>query len=165
MNRATLYGNVGGDPEIKTLNNGDKVSSFSLATSEKWTDKATGEKKESTEWHRIVCFNQGLVGVVERFVNKGSKLLIEGQIKTRKWQDQAGADRYSTEIVIGRFTGSITLAGSPSGGAQRDENSYGTTTTRQAPQGQGGASPGLAGAAATGSRPPQGPPIDDDIPF
>jgi single-strand DNA-binding protein len=100
MNRVTLVGNVGKDPESKSFQNGGKVVNFSLATAETWKDKQTGEKKEKTEWHTIAVFQDGLTGIVEQYVRKGSKLLVEGKLQTRKWQDQSGADRYSTEIVL-----------------------------------------------------------------
>jgi single-strand DNA-binding protein len=100
MNRVTLIGNVGKDPEIKSFQNGGKVVNLSIATSETWKDKATGERKEKTEWHNVAVFQDGLTGIVEQYVRKGSKIMIEGKLQTRKWQDQAGNDRYSTEIVL-----------------------------------------------------------------
>lgn len=109
LNRALIIGNVGKDPEIRNAADGRKVASFSLATSETWKDKETGEKKENTEWHRIVCFNQNLCDVIEKFVKKGSKLYVEGQMKTRKWTDNSGIDRYTTEIVLSAYHGEIQL--------------------------------------------------------
>jgi single-strand DNA-binding protein len=100
MNRVTLIGNVGKDPEIKSFQNGGKVANLSIATSETWKDKTTGERKEKTEWHNVAVFQDGLTGIVEQYVRKGSKIMIEGKLQTRKWQDQAGNDRYSTEIVL-----------------------------------------------------------------
>jgi single-strand DNA-binding protein len=111
LNKVMLIGNVGKDPEIKSFQNGGKVANFSIATSESWKDKSTGEKKERTEWHNIAVFNEGLVGVIERFVKKGSKVYIEGQLQTRKWQDQSGNDRYSTEIVLKPYNGTLVLLG------------------------------------------------------
>lgn len=130
INLAILLGNVGADPEIRSTQSGDKVATFRIATSEHWKDKATGERKESTEWHTIVVFNQALVKVVESYVHKGSKVGVQGMIATRKWHDaKSGLDRYITEIVINNFNGKITLE-SPPPGAARDPNSYGTTRTR-----------------------------------
>lgn len=132
INKATLLGNVGNDPEIVTLESGNRKASFSLATSERWKDKHTGEKMERTEWHRIVTFNDGLIGVIEQYVKKGSQLYIEGQIKTRKWQDQSGNDRYSTEIVIPQFNGTLQLVGGKRDGATgaQSEDEYGQTKSR-----------------------------------
>lgn len=162
INRAILVGNVGSDPEIRSTQGGDKVATFRIATSETWKDKATGERKEATEWHTIVVFNQNIVPVVEQYVVKGSKVGIEGSIKTRKWQDRDNVDRYSTEIVIGRFDGRLSLEGSAPG-AKRDEHGYGTS--RDKPPSDYGAAKG--GAAAGGSRAPAGGTnhLDDDIPF
>jgi single-strand DNA-binding protein len=109
MNKAQLIGHVGKDPEIRTTQSGSKVASFSLATAETWKDKTTGERKEKTEWHRIVIFNAGLVGVVEKYVKKGAKLYVEGQLATRKWTDSKGHDNYTIEIVIKSFGGTIEL--------------------------------------------------------
>ncbi len=120
LNRVTLIGNVGQDPEIRNLNSGSSVANLSLATSETWRDK-DGEKQERTEWHRIVVWNDGLIGVIEKFVKKGSKIMIEGQLQTRKWQDQDGNDRYSTEVVLTGFDGKLLLLGD-SGGGNREQN-------------------------------------------
>jgi single-strand DNA-binding protein len=118
LNRATIIGNVGKDPEIRATQDGRKIASLSVATSESWKDKNTGEKKESTEWHRVSVFNEGLVKVIEQYVTKGTKIMIEGQIKTRKWMDKDGLEKYTTEIVIQNFGGQmILLGGKPSGGS------------------------------------------------
>lgn len=109
MNKAQLIGHVGKDPEIRTLQGGGKVASFSLATTEGWKDRQTGERKEKTEWHRVTIFAPGLVGVVEKYVKKGAKLYVEGQLATRKWTDRKGHDNYTTEIVIKNFGGTIEL--------------------------------------------------------
>lgn len=116
MNRVTLVGNVGKDPEVKSFQNGGKVVNFSIATAETWKDKTTGEKKEKTEWHNIAAFQDGLTGIVEQYVRKGSKLLVEGKLQTRKWQDQSGTDRYSTEVVLQGPDARILLLGDKSGG-------------------------------------------------
>lgn len=109
INKVILIGNVGGDPEIRNTNDGREIASFSLATSESWKDKATGEKKDKTEWHRIVVFSQGLVGIVKNYVKKGSKLYIEGQLQTRKWTDNNGVDKYTTEVVMQNFNSTLQI--------------------------------------------------------
>jgi single-strand DNA-binding protein len=111
LNKVMLIGNVGNDPDIKSMPSGDKVANFSVATSESWKDKTTGEKKEKTEWHRIVVFNKGLVGVIESYVKKGSKIYIAGKLQTRKWKDKDGVEKYSTEIVLSGFDGELVLLG------------------------------------------------------
>ena len=109
VNKVILLGNLGRDPDIRTMQNGKKVCSFSMATSDSWKDKETGEKKEKTEWHRVVVFNEGLVGVVENYVKKGTKLYIEGSLQTRKWTDDSGIEKYTTEIVIQGYGGRIDI--------------------------------------------------------
>ncbi|MGH1376656.1 MAG: single-stranded DNA-binding protein [Alphaproteobacteria bacterium] len=109
VNKVILVGNVGADPDIRTMQSGDKVVTLSVATSENWKDKNTGERREKTEWHRVVIFNKGLVSVCENYLRKGAKVFIEGQLETRKWQDQSGQDKYSTEIVLKAFGGSLTM--------------------------------------------------------
>ena len=112
LNKVLLIGRLGVDPEIKQMVNGKKVARFSLATSQSWKDKNSGEKKEKTEWHRIVIFNEGLVNVVQQYLKKGAQIYIEGQLSTRKWQDeQSGKDRYSTEVVLQGFNSSLTMLG------------------------------------------------------
>lgn len=116
VNKVILIGNLGQDPEIKAFQNGGRIANLRIATSEQWKDKATGERKERTEWHTVVISGDGLVGVAERFLRKGSKVYIEGQLRTRKWQDSSGADRYSTEVTVGGVGGSLTmLDGAPTG--------------------------------------------------
>jgi len=116
INKVILVGNVGNDPEIRTFGNGGKVANLSIATSESWRDKQSGEKREKTEWHRVAIFQEGLVGVVERYVKKGTKLYIEGKLQTRKWQDRDGNDKYTTEIVLQGYGGNLTLLDSAGGG-------------------------------------------------
>jgi single-strand DNA-binding protein len=131
INRVILLGNVGRDPEIRSLQSGDKVANFSIATSESWKDKTTGQRKEVTEWHTIAVFNQNIIKIVEQYVEKGSRVAVEGKIKTRKWQDKEGNDRYTTEIVIDKFDGRLSLEGKPGGGgAARDDGSNGTSKNR-----------------------------------
>ncbi len=115
INKVILVGNVGNEPEVKTMQSGDRVANLSVATSESWKDKATGERKERTEWHRVVVLNQNLVGVVENYVKKGSKLYIEGQLETRSWDDsQTGQKKYTTEVVLRPYRGEITMLDSKS---------------------------------------------------
>ena len=116
VNKVILVGNVGQDPEVRQFQNGGQVASFSLATSETWKDRNTGERKEKTEWHRISVFNEGLVRVVQNYVKKGTKLYIEGQLETRKWQDRDGNDRYTTEVVLRGYGGVLTMLDSRGGG-------------------------------------------------
>ena len=109
INKVILVGNLGKDPEIRTAQDGSKIASFSVATSEVWKDKISGERKDRTEWHRIVVFNPNLCDICEKYLHKGSKVYLEGQLQTRKWQDQSGAERYTTEVVLGRFRGELAL--------------------------------------------------------
>jgi len=121
VNKVIIVGNLGADPEVKSFQNGGRICNLRIATSESWKDKASGERKERTEWHSVVISSDGLVGVAERYLRKGSKLYIEGQLRTRKWQDQAGNDRYSTEVNVGGMGGVLTMldgAKSGGGGAQ-----------------------------------------------
>lgn len=122
LNRVILCGRLGADPESRSFPNGGKVVNLRLATSETWKDKNTGERKEKTEWHSVAIFNEGIAGVAERFLKKGSEALIEGQLETRKWQDQSGSDRYTTEVVIRPFGGSLTLVGGRGGGDQAGQH-------------------------------------------
>jgi single-strand DNA-binding protein len=116
VNKVILVGNLGDDPEVRSLNNGGEVVNMRVATSESWTDKATGNRQERTEWHRVVIFNENLGRVAKSYLKKGSKVYLEGQIQTRKWQDQSGQDRYSTEIVLQKYRGELVLLDSRGGG-------------------------------------------------
>ncbi|MEA1937710.1 MAG: single-stranded DNA-binding protein [Pseudomonadota bacterium] len=116
VNKVILVGNLGRDPEIRTFQNGGKVANFSIATSENWKDRNTGERREKTEWHKVVVFGDGLVSVVERFLKKGAKVYIEGQLETRKYQDQSGQERYMTEVVLRGFNSALTMLDSRGGG-------------------------------------------------
>jgi single-strand DNA-binding protein len=165
VNKVILVGNLGKDPEVRRLNSGDPVVSFSIATSETWRDKTSGERKEKTEWHNIVIFNENLGKVAEQYCKKGTKVYVEGQLQTRKWQDQNGNDRYTTEIVLTRFRGELQLLDSRSGGEGRqsfpDEErgaspSFGRSSGSDRRPALTGGSAGAGAAAA---------PIDDDIPF
>lgn len=118
VNKVILVGNLGNDPEVRNLPSGGKVVNLSIATSEKWRDRSSGGQKERTEWHRVVIFNEGLAKIAEQYLKKGSKVYLEGQLQTRKWQDQSGADKYSTEVVLQPFNSAMTLLDGPSGGNQ-----------------------------------------------
>lgn len=158
-NTVSLIGRLGADPEVRRLSSGDPVVSLRLATWERWKDKATGERKEKTEWHSVVIFNENICRTAEQYLKKGSLCAIEGSIQTRKWQDQSGQDRYSTEIVLQRFGGSLLLLGDPQGRPAQDPDSYGTTRTR----GEGSSERRPSGGAGTGGKPAYD--LDDDIPF
>tara|TARA_B100000029_G_C17088554_1_gene783332 strand:+ start:126 stop:605 length:480 start_codon:yes stop_codon:yes gene_type:complete len=121
INKVTLVGNVGNDPEVKTFQNGNKVVNLSLATSERWKDKETGEMKSNTEWHRVVIFNVLLADIAEKYIKKGAKIYIEGQLQTRKWQDSSGADKYTTEVVVQNYRGELVLLDRSS-----DNNTFGS---------------------------------------
>ncbi|WP_445505399.1 single-stranded DNA-binding protein, partial [Microvirga sp. G4-2] len=116
VNKVILVGNLGRDPEVRRLNNGEPVVNLRLATSETWKDKATGERKEKTEWHSVVIFNENLARVAEQYLKKGSKVYVEGQLQTRKWTDQQGVEKYSTEVVLQRFRGELTILDGRQGG-------------------------------------------------
>ncbi len=157
VNKVILVGNLGRDPEIRRLNSGDPVCNLSLATSESWKDRQSGERKERTEWHRVVIFNPNLCDVAEKYLKKGSKIYLEGQLQTRKWQDQSGQDKYSTEVVVQRFRGDLQMldsrgeggGGYGGGGGGDDYSGYN--------QGGGDTGGGVGGGA--------GSDIDDEIPF
>ena len=162
VNKVILIGNLGADPEIKSFQNGGRIANLRIATSENWKDKNTGERKERTEWHNVVLNSDGLVGVAERFLKKGSKIYVEGQLRTRKWQDQSGNDRYTTEVSVGGMGGVLTMLDGAPGGGQRSSggNDWG-----------GGASSGGGDWAGGGGKPAGGgqqdlaDDLDDDIPF
>lgn len=161
VNKVILVGNLGRDPEIRTMQSGGRVANLSVATSETWRDKASGERKERTEWHRVVVFNDNLVKVCESYLRKGSKVYIEGQLETRKWQDQSGQDKYSTEVVLRPFRGEITMLDTRGGGG----GDFGGD-----PGGYGGDGGGSSGGSSGGSGGGRGPApsrgdLDDDIPF
>jgi len=156
VNKVILIGNLGRDPETRTFSNGGKVCNLSIATSENWKDRQTGERRERTEWHRVAIFSEGLANVAERYLRKGSKVYIEGQLRTRKWQDQSGNDRYSTEVVIDGFNGSMTMLDGRDGGGG---DNWG---------GSGGDDGGYGGGQSSGSKPAGGAfddDLDDDVPF
>ncbi len=162
VNKVILVGNLGRDPEIRTTQDGTKIANLSLATSETWRDKNSGERKERTEWHRVVIFNDRLVDVVEKYVRKGSKLYIEGALQTRKWTDKEGQERYSTEVVLQRFRGELTmLDGGRGGGGGSD---FGGEPENGGGSGGGGMGGGGGGRrSGGGGGAPQD--LDDEIPF
>ncbi len=132
VNKVILVGNVGQDPEIKNMQDGREIATFSLATSENWKDKSSGEKREKTEWHRVVVFSQGLVGIVKNYVKKGTKLYLEGQLQTRKWSDSNGVEKYTTEITLQNYNSTLQIIDGRSGGAasegyERSESSGGSS--------------------------------------
>ncbi len=163
VNKVILVGNLGRDPEIRSMNSGDRVCNLSLATSESWNDKNSGERQERTEWHRVVIFDQRLIDVVEKYVKKGSKLYIEGQLQTRKWTDQQGVEKYSTEVVLQRFRGELTMLDTRASGGGYEAGQGG---------GQGGdpgyEQPAMAAAGGNGNGGGNGgggADLDDEIPF
>ena len=123
LNKVLLIGRLGNDPEIKQMSNGKSVARLSVATSETWKDKNSGERKEKTEWHRVVIFNEGLVGVVQQYLKKGSQVYIEGQIQTTKYTDNSGQEKYSTQIILQGYNSTLTMLGSSSSGGRIDDNS------------------------------------------
>ena len=124
VNKAILIGHLGQDPEVRTFSNGNKVCNLRVATSESWKDRETGERKERTEWHTVSIFNEGLVGIAEQYLQKGSKVYIEGQLQTRKWQDKDGADKYTTEVVLQGFNGTMVMLSKAEGGTAAQAGSH-----------------------------------------
>jgi single-strand DNA-binding protein len=157
VNKVILVGNLGRDPEIRSTQDGTRVANLSVATSESWRDRASGERRERTEWHRVVVFNDRLVDVCERYLKKGSKIYLEGQLQTRKWTDQSGQDRYTTEVVLQKFRGELTMLDSRGGGGQGE----GEVATEGASS--GGYGGGQGGGSGSGQR--SGGDLDDEIPF
>ncbi|MGH7083574.1 MAG: single-stranded DNA-binding protein [Acetobacteraceae bacterium] len=167
VKKVIMVGNLGRAPEVRTTQDGQKIVQLSLATSESWNDRASGERKEKTEWHRVVIFNDRLADVAERFLRKGRKVYVEGQLQTRKWTDQSGQEKYTTEIVISRFRGELTLLDSSGGAEGAEARSGGGPRAERAPR-PGGATSGAVGAAAGGAgweSGKSGGEIDDEIPF
>jgi len=160
VNKVILVGNLGKDPEVRHTQDGKPIVNLSLATTESWRDKASGERKEKTEWHRVVIFNEGIDKVAEQDLNKGSSVYIEGQLQTRKWTDKDGAEKYSTEIVLQNYGGTLTMLGSKPGGDNAgssyggDEAGFGASSPMERPRASGG------GAKQTFARD-----LDDEVPF
>lgn len=130
LNRVQLIGNLGADPEVRRLNSGDPVVNLSIATSETWRDKNSGERRERTEWHRVVIFNKPLAEVAEQYLKKGSKVFVEGKLATRSWEDQSGQKKYTTEVVLQAFNGTLVMLGDGGGRGPRSEDDYGSTRSR-----------------------------------
>ena len=160
VNKVIIIGNLGRDPEVRSFSNGGKVCNLRIATSENWRDKNSGERRERTEWHSVAIFNENLVRLAEQYLRKGSKVYIEGQLETRKWQDQSGQDRYSTEVVLRPYKGEMTFLdgkeGAGGGGGQRDEGYGGGGGGYNDRGGDGG---GYGGGQSGGAD------MDDEIPF
>jgi single-strand DNA-binding protein len=171
VNKVILVGNLGRDPEVRTSQDGSKIVNLNIATSETWKDRGTGERKEKTEWHRVVIFNPNLADVAERFLKKGSSVYVEGALQTRKWTDNQGVEKYTTEVVIGRFKGELTLLGGRDGGGQGggggyDDGGYGGGGYGGGGgqrSGGGGQRSGGGQGGGSGWEPP--PDLDDEIPF
>ncbi len=163
VNKVILVGNVGRDPEARSMQSGNKVVSFSIATSQTWNDKASGERKEKTQWHRVSIFNEKLGEIAERYVKKGSKIYIEGELESRKYTDQSGVEKEITEVVIPRFRGELTLLDSRAGGG-RDGSEPGGDDGGYAPRASAPRQPARSGGAPAWE-PNKGGDLDDDIPF
>jgi single-strand DNA-binding protein len=174
VNKVILVGNLGKDPEIRSFQNGGKVANFSIATSESWKDKNTGEKREKTDWHNVAIFNEGLVRVAEQYLRKGSKVYIEGQLQTRKWTDQSGSDKYTTEVVLQNYNGTLVMLDGRSDGGGSGGGSGGMRSSG----GGGGSSWGNDGGGSSGGNYGSGSnqgsgsgggafdsDLDDDVPF
>ncbi len=166
VNKVILIGNLGADPDIKRTQDGRPIANLSIATSDSWKDKNTGERREKTEWHRVVVFNEGLCRVIENYVKKGSKVYIEGQLQTRKWQDNEGKDRWSTEVVLQNYNGVLTMLDGRNdnqgggGGYDQGGGNFGQSGSSGGGQGQMG-----GGNQGGGFGGPSGGDIDDEIPF
>jgi single-strand DNA-binding protein len=158
VNKVILIGNLGADPEIRRTQDGRPIANLRIATSESWRDKASGERKEKTEWHRVVIFNEGLCKIAEQYLKKGSKVYLEGQLQTRKWQDKDGQDRYSTEVVLQGFNSQLTMLDTRGGGggAEMSDNDFGSSGATPARR------PAMAGAGGGAGK--RGD-MDDEIPF
>ena len=158
VNKVILVGNLGKDPEIRTLNSGDRVANLRIATSETWRDKASGERKEKTEWHSVVIFNENIVKVAENYLRKGSTVYIEGSLQTRRWADAQGVEKYSTEIVLQKFRGELTMIGGRSEGSSSGAggDDYGASS---------GFQPAGGRTQGTGPRETFSADLDDEIPF
>jgi single-strand DNA-binding protein len=174
VNKVILVGNLGKDPEIRSTQDGSKIVNLTLATSETWNDRASGERKEKTEWHRVVIFNDRTADVAEKYLKKGAKIYVEGSLQTRKWTDQGGQERYTTEVVIGRFNGALTMLDTRSGGGDGGGYSEGGSVgggggyapRERAPTGASRPSGAARGGAASPSwDAPKGGDLDDEIPF
>ena len=167
LNKVCLIGNLGADPEVKSFSNGGRIANLRIATTEKWKDKNTGERKEKTEWHSVTIANDGLVGVVEQYLRKGSKIYLEGKLQTRKWQDKDGNDRYTTEVVVGGLQGILKMLDGPSSGGNSGGGSRSSGGSNQNSGGYGGGNSGgnTGGNSGGGYANGYADDLDDDIPF
>jgi single-strand DNA-binding protein len=158
VNKVILVGNLGADPEVRQTQDGRPIVNLRVATSDSWRDKATGERREKTEWHRVVIFNEGLCRIAEQYLKKGSKVYLEGSLQTRKWQDQSGQDRYSTEVVLQGFNSALTMLDARGGGGEERQSSGGGDFGRTGAFGGGGGGGGKNSGAFDKE-------LDDEIPF
>jgi single-strand DNA-binding protein len=158
VNKVILVGNLGADPEVRRMQDGRPIVNLRLATSESWRDKQSGERRERTEWHRVVIFNEGLAKIAEQYLRKGSKIYVEGQLQTRKWEDQSGQDRYSTEVVLQGFNSALTMLDTRGGGGAEDRSGRGSDFGSSGPMESAGAGGGPGGGSLKDE-------IDDEIPF
>lgn len=176
VNKVILVGNLGRDPDIRSMQDGNKVVNLSIATSESWRDRNSGERKEKTEWHRVVIFNENLAKVAEQYLRKGSKVYVEGQLQTRKWTDQSGQEKYSTEVVLQRFRGELQMldgrnegggqGGGGQGGGYGGDDGYNQGGGYGGGSSGGGQGGGYGGGGGSGPAPVGGPgDLDDEIPF
>lgn len=167
VNKVILVGNLGKDPEVRNTQAGGKIVNLTLATSETWNDKGSGERREKTEWHRVVVFNERVADVAERFLKKGRKVYVEGSLQTRKWTDQSGQEKYTTEVVIDRFRGDLVLIDSNRGGGVEggDEPDYAQRPSAPARRPAASAPAGAGGGGRGWDAPSGGGDIDDEIPF
>jgi single-strand DNA-binding protein len=167
VNKVILVGNLGKDPEVRTGQDGTKIVNFTLATSETWNDRASGERKERTEWHRVVIFNDNLGGIAEKYLRKGSKVYVEGSLQTRKWTDQSGQEKYTTEVVISRFRGDLTLLGGRGEGEGGGAGEGGGYQPRERAPARAPAAGGRGSGGGGGPSwdAPKGGDLDDEIPF
>lgn len=164
VNKVILVGNLGADPEIRHTQDGAAIAHLRIATSESWRDKASGERKEKTEWHRVVVFNENLAKIAQQYLKKGAKVYVEGQLQTRKWQDQAGVERYSTEVVLSKFRGELTMLdtkGGGAGGSTGGRDDFGPPPDDD----MGGAAGGGSSSRGSGPKGGGGGDLDDEIPF
>ncbi len=160
VNKVILIGNLGRDPEVRFSQDGTKIVNFSIATSERWKDKSTGERREKTEWHRVVLFNEHLAEIAEQYLRKGSKVYVEGALQTRKWTGNDGVEKYSTEVVLQRYRGELTMLDTRGDGGGGGGGGYDASDGGPPPMADDGGGPGGPGGAAPG-----GGDLDDEIPF
>jgi single-strand DNA-binding protein len=172
INKVILVGNLGRDPEIRSTNDGMRIANLRLATSESWRDRNSGERRERTEWHSVVIFNERLVEIAEKYLRKGSKIYVEGALQTRKWTDNQGQERYSTEVVLQRFRGELTMldgargGGAMEGGADYDDSYMGDDQSRRSGAAAAGSGGGFGGGGGgSRGRTPVSADLDDEIPF